>query len=508
MVKPTTKWGKGTTALPPSKSSWNLVDASTGKTTPRTRGAAISKKSPISTHSNMPKSIKTHSSSVKCVAAASEVGSQSGDGEVLAAGQRSCSRKVSKSKVVGQKSLGSTLRFPPPISRKMRGDKVGTTGCTILKPAHFLQQETSTPIHLLGSSGPGDHGKAAPKLVQQKWVQVQSLSPMDSDDSNPDPAASDILLGHHLDETNQSQPTPCNSQKSSPVPEVHHHQDDSVVELEASQDKLDELNRDESTDFSMEMSQDSQVLKHQLYEKHKQVKKAEKQARIQHLQSQLAETDQQLDMLKQKSLAQSTSGKSSSQPAATSTPQTTSHQDQSWLQQAELDAADAFLDQLDDTPARGSGNNNQLTDKSSKPSKKCKLVQPWFMMPNILEVSSDQSSDEPLGESSVTSSSDPNSSEKKSRQHRRSKKHKLKSGMFAKHTSTIRKPQLWPHNHLDPHFVSHMPKFPDISWDQLVAREVAIILQAKSHTQAMGRLCLLKQLAYWKLPSGNLCKVQ
>ena len=39
-------------------------------------------------------------------------------------------------------------------------------------------------------------------------------------------------------------------------------------------------------------------------------------------------------------------------------------------------------------------------------------------------------------------------------------------------------------------------------------REVAIILQAKSHTQAMGRLHLLKQLAYGKLCSGNLYKVQ
>ena len=104
---------------------------------------------------------------------------------------------------------------------------------------------------------------------------------MDLDDSNPDPAASDVLLGHHLDETDQSQPTPCNSCESSPIPEGHHHQDDSVVELEASQGELDELDRDESTDFSMEMSQDSQVLRHQLHEKWKQVKKAKKQARIQ-----------------------------------------------------------------------------------------------------------------------------------------------------------------------------------------------------------------------------------
>ena len=90
------------------------------------------------------------------------------------------------------------------------------------------------------------------------------------------------------------------------------------------------------------------------------------------------------------------------------------------------------------------------------------------------EVSLESSSDKPLGESSATSSSDSDS--------KHSKKCKLKSGMFAKHASTIKKPQLWPHNHLDPHFVNHMPKFQDISWDQLVAGEVAIILQEKSRT--------------------------
>ena len=54
-----------------------------------------------------------------------------------------------------------------------------------------------------------------------------------------------------------------------------------------------------------------------------------------------------------------------------------------------------------------------------------------------------------------------------------------------KHTSTIKKPQLWPHNHLDSHFVSNMPKFQDISWDQLVAGEVAIILPHSGHGQAL-----------------------
>ena len=81
----------------------------------------------------MPKAIKTHSSSVKSVVATSKVGSNSGDGEASVAGQRSHSGKVSKSKVVGHKSLGFTPRFPPPISRKMGGgDNMDTTaGCTI-----------------------------------------------------------------------------------------------------------------------------------------------------------------------------------------------------------------------------------------------------------------------------------------------------------------------------------------------------------------------------------------
>ena len=134
-------------------------------------------------------------------------------------------------------------------------------------------------------------------------------------------------------------------------------------------------------------------------------------------------------------MAQSTSGKCSSQPAATSTPQNIGHQDQLWLQQAYLNVTDAFLNQLDDTPAKGSRNNNQATDKSSKSSKKSKPVQLWFMMPeqkqqhlDILKVSSDQSSDEPLRESSVTSSSDSNSSVKKSRCHRSPKSISLSLG--------------------------------------------------------------------------------
>ena len=163
--------------------------------------------------------------------------------------------------------------------------------------SHFSQQDSLTAIHLLGRSDPGDYGEAAPKAVQQKWVRVQSPSPMDLDDLNLDSVTNEVSLGDNLNETDQSQPTPCNSHESSPVSQASHHQDDSVVELGASQDELDKLDKDESTELSLESSLDSHVFKCQLHEKQKQVKRAEKQARVQHLSSQLAETDHQLDLL-------------------------------------------------------------------------------------------------------------------------------------------------------------------------------------------------------------------
>ena len=102
-----------------------------------------------------------------------------------------------------------------------------------------------------------------------------------------------------------------------------------------------------------------------MHDRRKQVKKAKKQARIQQLHSQLAELDHQLDILKQKTLAQSTTGQGSSQPAVTSTPQNASHQDQSWLKQADLDAANAFLNQLDDTPAKGPSKTSKKMEAGS-----------------------------------------------------------------------------------------------------------------------------------------------
>ena len=171
MGKATTKRGKGITALTSKKSSWNQVDASPGKTTSRTPGVAICKKSLV-THSRslsacntVPKAVITRSSSVKNVAATSKIGLNDGVGEALAAGWRFCSRKVSKSKVVGSKSLGSTPRFPPPHFKENGGSQGGHN-------SRSHHQETSPVFaagHLnscssLGQLWPWGLWKSCPKI--------------------------------------------------------------------------------------------------------------------------------------------------------------------------------------------------------------------------------------------------------------------------------------------------------------------------------------------------------
>ena len=68
-----------------------------------------------------------------------------------------------------------------------------------------------------------------------------------------------------------------------------------MVELEASQDELDALGCDASTEELLEMSHETNDLRHQLQSKYRPVKKVAKQTKIQELRSQIAETDHQLD---------------------------------------------------------------------------------------------------------------------------------------------------------------------------------------------------------------------
>ena len=196
---------------------------------------------------------------------------------------------------------------------------------------------------------------------------------------------------------------------------------------------------------------------------------------------------------------------------ASSTPQSAAQWDQSWLQQADINVADAFLNQLDDTPAKNTDTPVQQMEKPTKTSKKRKAKQPWFMLPkqkhqclDVLELSSDHSSDEPLGESSATSSSESDSTVKHSRKHKHSKKHNLKSGMFAKHASTIKKLQLWPQNHLNSHFFLKCPNsriFPGISsW--LVRLLAGQVLHSSNGVAAPFKTVGLLETSLWKPLQG------
>ena len=85
----------------------------------------------------------------------------------------------------------------------------------------------------------------------------------------------------------RSQPTPCNSRDSS---SAGVDSEELQVKLEVSQDELEALDQDTVNNDSMETSRETQDLCQQLSSKKKQVKCAEKAAKIQHLRSQIAET--------------------------------------------------------------------------------------------------------------------------------------------------------------------------------------------------------------------------
>ena len=82
--------------------------------------------------------------------------------------------------------------------------------------------------------------------------------------------------------------------------------------------------------------------------------------------SQIVATDEQLAHLQQQSKNTKFSNKEGKQPVASSTPQSRGHFQQQWLQQAELDIADAFLDKLDEMPAKDCEALAVQSEKQSK----------------------------------------------------------------------------------------------------------------------------------------------
>ena len=167
--------------------------------------------------------------------------------------------------MTSHKSAGTVEHFLAPVTKHTEVDSSpATASCTIWKLAHFQEVDKQIPDHLLGSSGLGDCGHLAPKEVFHRHVQVRSPTSLVSGDSDLDMDATDNFAGHSLLEDIRFPPTPCVSWETSPVPAQSMVADESLVELEASQDKLEALDNDAISDKSMKTSHEMSQLKKQL----------------------------------------------------------------------------------------------------------------------------------------------------------------------------------------------------------------------------------------------------
>ena len=235
------------------KISQKLVTASTGKTNQKLQEAAIVKtQTQIITHSRSHSlakaskySVSTRSSSAHKMAASSEVSGNARTGNMPVASRSPHSKSRSGKKVTSYKSAGTVAHFPSPVTKQTGVDSSSAAAsCTIWKPAHFCEVDKQVPDHLLGSSGPGDHGHSVPQDVLHRHVWIRSPTPSVSGDSDLDMDATNNSAGHSLLEDIGSPPTPCVSQGTSPVPAHNMVVDDSLVELEVSQDELEALDND------------------------------------------------------------------------------------------------------------------------------------------------------------------------------------------------------------------------------------------------------------------------
>ena len=195
MGKPSSKCGTGKTACSTKKSSQKSVMASAGKTKQKPQGATINgSKTQTITHSRslrMAKagsnSMSTRSSSLKSMAVPAEVSGETLSGSMPVASWSPHPRARSNRKVTSCKSTGTVACYPPSVSKKGEaGPATSVSSRTIKKPACFQQQSEQLLDHVLGSSGPGDHGHSAPLEVLCRCVRVKSLTPLVSGDSDLD----------------------------------------------------------------------------------------------------------------------------------------------------------------------------------------------------------------------------------------------------------------------------------------------------------------------------------
>ena len=170
------------------------------------------------------------------MAALSEVSGNAGMGCMPVASWSPHLKQDQVKKVTSHKSAGTVAHFPAIVTKQTGGDSSLTASYTILKPAYFQDRDKQVPDHLLGSLGLGDQGHSAPQEVLHRHVWVRSPTPLVSGDFDLDMDATDNSAGHSLLKDVGFSPTLCVSRETSPVPAHHMVVDDSLVELEASQD--------------------------------------------------------------------------------------------------------------------------------------------------------------------------------------------------------------------------------------------------------------------------------
>ena len=226
-------------------------------------------------------SMSTKSSSLKSMVVPAEVSREDLSGSMPVASWSPHPRARSNRKVTSHKSTGTVAYYHPPISKEEEaGLATSVSSRTIRKPAHFQQQSEWLLDHVLGSSGPGDCGCSAPQEVLCRCLRVRSPTPLVSGDSDLDMDATDNSAGQSLFEDVTSPPTSCVSWAASPAPKPQMHGYDNLIKLEASQDELVALDNDAVSDASIDTSHETSHLQKQLQAKKKEIRKAQKSAKI------------------------------------------------------------------------------------------------------------------------------------------------------------------------------------------------------------------------------------
>ena len=406
--------------------------------------------------------------------------------KVTCRGQRKAPTKVktkmaatSKASASAQKSKAKT-----PVSTKTKKGKGGgkTSAKSKVEKAGQQQQEESSneALELLGDDGE--------LLVQSGFVtpgRKRKAPPTEQEDGELD-----LDLNVSQEELNELD----SDIQVSPEDEDAEGLDDAVLIDEAKKLREQVANKQRAVD---------------ILEQLKTTKSARRQKEVAELKKQLKGVESRLGDLRQQQSHLEAQEKviavTPSAPATTNPPSPRSVVSQrSWLPAAEREVvalADSHLDRVmtaDPSKRTGGTPFADRPELEKNPPKRRKVV--------IEEAST--SSDEPLGRSSSSSSSSSLDSDSDRERRKRRQKRKLKSGRFAKHSTKVKKPQSWPHNHLDPQFVHHIPKFADLTWDQLVAGELSVIADTHSDRQKSGRIKLLRQLAYWKVRTADFSRVK